>query len=508
MRFQTLKQRGFVMPARLQRASAASYEGGSATGSRSRNWNPSSAGPNSAATASLPLIRRRARDAVRNDPWAKTAVARWVSNVIGTGIRPYPQHPDKGMRELLKQLWADWVQESDADGRMDFYGQQALAARAMFVDGEALARLRPRRLEDGLSVPLQIQSLEGDHLPVELSMQMANGNEVVNGVEFDLIGRRAAYHLLERHPGEYGRARDVRPRRIAANQVVHAYPVLRAGQVRGVSELATVLLRLKTLDNFDDSVAFRQEVSNLFAGFIKKSNEADGGSNPLDDAPASFDFDGTPIVTLEPGSMNELLPGEEVQFANPPGAPDSYADFMRQQLMASFASVGIPFEIGTGDLRGISDRTLRVVVNEFHRLIEQYQWTVFIHQWCRPIWEQWIDALALSGAIPMPEFVRNRRQWLRVRWVPEGWAYFNPVQDVKAKTDEIRAGLTSRSAVILSKGEDPEAVHEEAVVDNAIADAAGMRFDSDPRYGKNAAGAGDSSPDDDPSDPAAQPPKR
>jgi len=502
--YRTLSHRGFLLPTRMQHAGSTSYEGGSATGSRSRNWNPSAAGPNSAATQNLPTIRRRARDAVRNDPWAKTSVARWVSNVIGTGIQPYPLHPDLATRMLLKGLWADWIAECDADGRLDFYGQQVLAARSMFVDGEALAILRDRRPEDGLIAPLQVQAIEGDHLPVEMTHPLANGNEIVSGVEFDKIGRRVAYHLLPHHPGEYGRARgNFLPRRFDAARVVHAYPVLRPGQVRGVSDLATVLLRLKTLDNFDDAVAFRQEVSNLFAGFIKKSDPTEGGIDPLHGGPGEFDTDGLPMVSLEPGSMQELAPGEEVQFATPPGAPNDYQEFMRQQLMAAFASVGIPYELATGDLRGISDRTLRVLVNEFHRLIEQHQWTVFIHQWCRPIWNAWLDALALAGQIPANAYAQHRRDWRRVRWVPEGWAYFNPVQDVKAKTDEIRAGLTSRRAVVLAQGEDPETVLQEIIADNEAADAAGLTFDSDARHGKTKSPG--TQLDDDPADPAKTP---
>ncbi|MFT2242632.1 phage portal protein, partial [Klebsiella pneumoniae] len=97
---------------------------------------------------------------------------------------------------------------------------------------------------------------------------------------------------------------------------------------------------------------------------------------------------------MEPGSVTSLPHGTDIKFASPPGAPDNYAEFMRQQLMAAFASVGMPYET-TGDLRNVSDRTLRVVVNEFHRQVEQYQWGVFIHQWCRPIWNAWINAIAL-----------------------------------------------------------------------------------------------------------------
>lgn len=508
-RYPTLRQRGFVLPPRLQAMSSA-YEGGSATGSRSRNWSPSSSGPNSAATGNLTTIRRRARDAVRNDPWAKAAADKWVSNVVGTGIQPYPRHPDREVRQALKELWADWVAEADADGRLDFGGLQALAVRGMFVDGEALTRLRPRRPQDGLVVPLQVQSIEGDMLPVEDTRTLPGGHEVVNGVEFDAIGRRAAYHLWSRHPGDWNGNKMREQRRVPADQVVHAYAVLRPGQIRGVSELATVLLRLKTLDDFDDAVAYRQVVSNLFAGFIVTREDESAGPDPtntLSGEDEVYDYDGTPLVSLEPGSMNELPEGRDVKFATPPGAPNDYEGFMRQQLMAAFASVGIPYEIATGDLRNVSDRTLRVVVNEFHRQVEQFQWTVFIHQWCRPIWNAWIDAIALSGVLPIRNYQAERHLWRRVLWVPEGWPYFNPVQDVKANTDAVRAGFTSRSAIILAQGEDPEEVAEQMRGDNEQADADGLSLDSDSRHARNR-GAEASDPsdrDDDPADPGADP---
>lgn len=463
------------------------YESGSATGARSRTWNPSSAGPNGAATGNLSLIRRRARGAVRNDPWARAAANRWVTDIIGTGIQPRPRHPDKEVRAWLKEFWDDWVVEADADGMSDFYGLQTVAARAMFVDGEALGRLRLRRPEDGLIVPLQVQCLEGDHLPVEMTYSLPNGHELVNGIEFDAIGARVAYHLWNRHPGEYGGATVMQSRRVPADQVLHAYTVLRAGQVRGVSELATVLLRLKTLDDFDDAVAYRQALSNLFAGYIKKPDPTEDGGDPLSGGAATYDSDGTAVSDIAPGSMSELAPGEDVTFSTPPGAPDSYSEFIRQQLMAAFASVGIPYELGTGDLRGISDRTLRVVVNGWHRALEQKQWTVFIHQWCRPIWNAWLDAIYLSGVKPMPGYgtPAGRRLWQRVLWVPQGFPYFHPLQDVEAKVKEIRAGITSLQDVVLERGEDPDAVRSRIAEDNAANDAAGLTLESDARYARN-----------------------
>ncbi len=477
--FPSLARRGFVVPTRLK---AAAYESASTTGARAKSWRASSAGPNAAAAQNLPLLRSRARDAIRNDPWAKTAIARLVSNTIGNGIQAHPQHPNDAVRKMQKQLWEDSCEEIDADDVFDMAGVQTLAARAFFSDGEVLVRRQFRSPSEGLAVPMQIRLLEGDLLPMEKNEVVPGGGEIINGVEFNADGRRGAYHLLQRHPGEYGRALtgNMQTVRVSADEITHVFLALRPGQVRGVPELSTVLLRLKSLDNFDDAVLFRQEVSNLFAGFITKPPSEPGlPGDPVTGGEMQYDVDGfSPVVSLEPGSMQELAPGEDVKFAEPPGAGTDYGPFMRQQLMAAAASVGMPYEVMTGDLRDVSDRVLRVILNEFRRSIEQIQWNVFIHQFCRKVWRWWVDACALSGAMPMADYYRRRRDYLRVRWVPQGWPYIHPVQDVTAKRMEIRSGLASRTGAVLSRGDDPEQVDNENAADLARERRLGIRYDT------------------------------
>ena len=77
----------------------------------------------------------------------------------------------------------------------------------------------PRRPDDGLTVPLQLQMLSSEHLPLGKCETLPNGNEIIFGIELDRIGRRVAYHFHRTHPG------DVRQRgagelvRVPADQV-------------------------------------------------------------------------------------------------------------------------------------------------------------------------------------------------------------------------------------------------------------------------------------------------
>jgi len=85
------------------------------------------------------------RELVRNDPLAGSGMDTLVANLIGTGITPRWLLDDAALKKVIQELWADWVNEADADGVCDFYGLQALAARAIIEAGEVLIRFRPRR---------------------------------------------------------------------------------------------------------------------------------------------------------------------------------------------------------------------------------------------------------------------------------------------------------------------------------------------------------------------------
>jgi lambda family phage portal protein len=267
--------------------------------------------------------------------------------------------------------------------------------------------------------------------------------------------------------------------RVPASQVLHIFEPVEPGQLRGLPRLSPVLKRLRSLDNYDDAVLFRQEVANLFAGFISRP-APDSGQVPRDPVTGqllSSDADGfTPMVALEPGTMQELGPGEEVEFSKPPDAGNHYPDFMRQQLMAAAAGSGTPYEILTGDMRDVNDRALRVVLNEFRRRLEQLQFSVYVHQLCRPVRAAWMDMAILSGVLTLPDYAKRRREYLRTRWVPQGWAYIHPVQDVQSRMLEVNAGFGSRSEMVLRTGYDAETVDAENAADQNRAQSLGLNY--------------------------------
>ncbi len=458
------------------------YEASSTT-RRTLGWRAPTISPNDAVLGSLYTLRDRARAADRNDGLAGAAVDRLVTNTIGTGIAPLSQADDPEFRRAVQALWLRWTDESDADGRLDWYGQQAQAERTRLVAGEVFLRLRPRRPEDGLSVPLQVQVIEPELCPH--TYNVAGGSTRIRaGIEFSPIGRREAYYFYRSRPGDL---QDMDPSqlvRVPAEAVLHLYDPIRPGQLRGVPHLTRALVKLHELDKFDDATLLRQQLSNLFVAFLtRQAGLGDGEAvNPMTGQTIERDNADRALMGLEPGIFQELAPGEDVKFSEPPGTAETYPDFVRQQMLGVAVAAGVPYEVLTGDMRGVNDRTVRVILTEFRRRIMMLQHQLAAVQMCRPVWRAWLDRVLLSGALEIPvAYLEDPEPWARVKWMPQGWEYINPVQDVEAQKARVRAGFASRSDIISEQGEDAEEVDVAIAADNARADRLGLALDSDPR---------------------------
>jgi lambda family phage portal protein len=411
--------------------------------------------------------------------------------LIGTGIKPLSQAPDPALRTQIQALWLRWTDESDADGLLDFYGQQAQATRCWLEAGEVFARDRFRLPADGLSVPYQVQVLEPELCPHTHTAFTSGGNRIRAGMEFNAIGKRVAYYFHTSRPDLDGDFDPSQLRRVPAESVHHVYDPLRAGQLRGIPHLTQALIKLHELDKFDDATLLRQQLANMFVAFLKRNAGVSDSEtlNPLTGGPVTS-TDEPPMLTLEPGIFQQLEPGEDVTFSEPPDMQAGYADFMRLHLRAVAVATGVPYEVLTGDMTGMNDRTVRVVLNEFKRRMQMLQHQILVFQFCVPIWSAWIRRAFLSGALPMPaDYAVNPQPYEAVKWMPSRWAYLHPVQDVEADREAIRAGFTTRSAVVSEYGEDAEQIDAEQGADNDRADALGLKYSSDSRVPVSGAAA-------------------
>jgi lambda family phage portal protein len=434
-------------------------------GRRIKGWNPPATGPQRAVEG-LAKIRDRARDTTRNDWAGESGVQKWTTNLVGVGITP------RWENEKFGKVWEQWLPYADADGVYDVYGMQTLGTRSWLASGEVFIRRRPRSPVLGLPVPLQIQLIEADFCPMFDSDSYSGlpvGNTIRQGIERNKYGRRTAYWMYRSHPGD--KASSTQPNstdllRIPASEISHVFEPTRPGQLRGVSSLAPILVKLRASMDFEDAVLDRQKLANLFTMFITRQmppNWADIEIDQQTGLPKFYDAAGNILVGLEPGTSQELQPGEDVKFANPPESGTSYPDYMRTTHMGTAAGQGLPYELFAGDIRDVSDRTLRIVVNEFRRFARSRQWQILIPMMCRPVVRWLAESAALAGVISVRDVVAMQAP----TWSPEGWEYIHPVQDVEGKLKARDGGLVSTSQLISERGDDPRVVLKQIKADEA-----------------------------------------
>jgi len=421
------------------------YEGAS----QRDGWRPKRPGASADADhlADAASLRTRARALVQNVPYIARGLDSLVANTIGTGITP---------RSLAKNatqidaLWAQWAKVADADGRCDFYGLQAMAYRAMEQDGEVLVRLRARRPEDPLPVPLQLQVLEIDWLDSSRNGS-AGANTIQNGIEYDPLGKIVAYWLWDQHPGSLmpGRRGKTASYAVPAERIIHLFTSQRPGQGRGFTRLAPVIARVRDTQLYEDAEIQRKNLETRLS--VLASGDASAMSMTESEAQTTVRATGE-LGTLASGGITQVPAGVNLTVVEPKAVP-GYVDYVKYNLHLIAAGMGITYEMMTGDVREVNFSSARVSMLEFRRNAEQMQWLTIIPRLCQPIWDAWVQAATMAG--------KWRVSDTAVDWSTPKWDYVNPEQDVKADLAEISGGLTTISEKLRRRGYKPELVFTE-----------------------------------------------
>ncbi|RWQ12351.1 phage portal protein [Mesorhizobium sp.] len=423
-------------------------------------------------------VLARSRYLAANNPYAVAAKDAFVAALVGTGIKPSSLIDNPDLKKALQLAFFDWTDESDADGLTDFYGQQSVVAGEMFEAGECFVRMRARRVDDGLSVPLQLQLLPAEMLPLEDNRDLGSGRRVEMGIEFDAIGRRVAYHFLRQHPGadqSFGGFAS-RTTVVPAEEILHLFKPLRAGQIRGIPHTLSAIITAAIMDAYDDAELERKRTAALFGAFITSPSPEE---DPLAEAAVAATNDGvTGGVALEPGATVDLDPGQEVTFAEPADVGGNYEAFQYRNLLRKAAGMGVPYADMTGDLRQTSYGSMRGGLTAFKRRIEPLQHSVMVFQFCRPIWRRFVADAVMVGAVPISPatFVAQRAAMLRVKWFTPKWEWIDPLKDLMAELLAVQAGFKARSDVIEAMGYDPEETDARIAADKAREKKLGLDF--------------------------------
>jgi lambda family phage portal protein len=435
---------------------------------------------------SLPRLRNRSRQLVRDNDYARQAIRAVRNNVIGTGIRMQAQvrmqrgggRLDQTVNDAIENAWAMWGRKDSCHtaGRLSFTDIERLLVGSMAESGEVFVRM-VRQPFGRSKVPFALEIIESDLLDdTYTGGSTVEGNEWRMGVELDRWGRPVRYAFLTKHPGDSGvggmPVGAPRHRFVAAEEVIHLYLMDRPGQTRGVPMLASAIQRLHMVAGYEQAEVVRARASSALMGFI---------TSPEGELMGDEVMDGERVSNFEPGVFKYLAPGESVTVPQL-DAPDGQLEpFMRAMLRAMAAGVGCSYETISRDFSQTNYSSSRLSLledRENWKALQQFM----IENFHRPVFEAWLEMAVLSGVLNLPAYETDPERYRQVRWMPRGWAWVDPAKEVDAYKEAVRCGFKTQADVVAEQGGDLEELllARKAEVDRA--DELELYFDSNPEH--------------------------
>lgn len=446
-------------------------------------------------------IVSRARDVERNDGWARGGITRILDNVIGAQFRPISKPDYRALayytgNPAFDAVWADefghaidscWRTWSDdinhyADAMQCLTVPQLMwvAMRHKLLDGDALAMMlyRPELIGPGRArYATAIQLIDPDRL--SNPQQRFDQNSMRGGVEVDDYGVPTAYWIRRAHQGDwFSAAKSVHWDRIERRTqwgrpiVVHDYDHDRASQHHGgIGVLTPVLQRLKMLIRYDGVELDAAIINAIFAAYVRSPYDPEmvaeaiaGGGGEEATSLGTYQDDRNKFwegrrSLIGDAQMTHLFPGEEIGTVNAARPTTNFEPFEAAILRHVSAGIGISYEQLTNDFSRTNYSSFRGATNEMMKTFNRRA-SGFEAGFANPIRAAFLEEVMDIEPVPLPSdapaFMDFRAAYSKCRWLRPGRGYVNGLDEVRASTLGMQAGLTTLEDEAAEQGVDWE----------------------------------------------------
>ena len=432
-------------------------------------------------------IRTLARNLEQNHDIVRGALRTLVNNVVGPtgiGIEPQPRKRDGSIHteyaKALRDAWRDWCLTPEVTHRHHWAKVQRMLAKTWFRDGEAFTQSitgTTSYLDHGTRVPFSLEMFEPDLVPMDYT-ELSKG--IRQGIQRNAWGRPTGYWMWRSYPVDISTTSLTRPndlKFIPAANVLQLATLDRIGQMRGVSEFASVIERFTDIKDIEESERIAAKIAANLTAYVKR-NSPDGFQAP--DTTAGTDANGNPNpreLSLSAGTIIDTLAvGEEIGLIDSNRPNPNVVEFRYGQLRAAACGIGI----SNSSLSKNYDGTYSAQRQE---LVEQWiNYAVltdeFVGQFVQPVWQQFVRAAHLSGVVKMPADLEPNSED-DCLFVGQSMPWIDPLKEAAAWHLLTQDGFASEVEVIRKRGGNPRDVLEQAAAFRKEAKEKGLVFGSD-----------------------------
>lgn len=444
-------------------------------------------------------VRALTRNLEQNHDIVRGALRTLVNNVVGPngiGIEPQPRKKDGTIHieyaKALRDAWRNWTLVPEVTHRHHWAKVQRMMAKTWFRDGEAFTQSitgNVQFLDHGTRVPFSLEMFEPDMVPMDYT-DLNKG--IRQGIQRNAWGKPTGYWTWKSYPVDISTTSLTRPndlKFIPAENVLQLATLDRIGQMRGVSEFASVIERFTDIKDIEESERIAAKIAASLTAYVKR-NSPDGFQAP--DTTTGTDANGNPNpreLNLSAGTIIDTLAvGEEIGLIDSNRPNPNVVEFRYGQLRAAACGIGI----SNSSLSKNYDGTYSAQRQE---LVEQWiNYAVltdeFVGQFVQPVWQQFVRAAHLSGVVRMPTDLEEYSQD-DCLYVGQSMPWIDPLKEAMAWNSLVRDGFASEVEVIRKRGGNPRDVLEQIAAFRKEADDKELIFSSDAKRTSSAGTAQD-----------------
>ena len=442
--------------------------------------------PDSELYPVIARMRARSRDLARNNEYARRYFNLLKTNVVGEHgfkLQVKALDPrgalDTDGNQSIETAFKVWGKRGNctADGKMSWVDVQKMVVEGLARDGEVFViKHRGNAFHDSFA----LEFLEPDQIDEKKNERLDGGREIRMGVELDKFKKPIAYHVLTSHPGDYDFASMVKSpkhKRVPAEQMIHVFMPLRAGQTRGEPWMSSAMASIKQLNGWREAsiVAARMGASKM--GFF---------TSPSGDGFVADDLDGNvPIIDAQPGTFHQLPQGVDLKTFDV-GYPTSEFDSFHRSVLKGIASaLGVSYTSLANDLEATSYSSIRqgaLEERDFYRSVQQVMTDHFV----RPVYEAWLEAAMEVDTLFMPIATYDKFSTAS-EFRGRAWNWVDPMKEMNAAVLGMKNGILSLQDVASQYVKDTEELLAEIQRDKSLMEQFGIKYALEP-YGSTPMG--------------------
>lgn len=432
------------------------------------------------------LLRGRARDMANNDPYTKKFLNIVARNIIGANgftLRvkggSYQQDDcgnlvfvlDKiNNREISDAFWA-WGKKNNCTitGTISHRELCQLLVKTVYMDGEIFIN---HMSGDYNEYGYTQQIITADYLDENYNEVLSNGNTIVMGIEYDKYGKPVRYWFNERLPQDniYNASLITNKRvPISAENITHLFIVEKADQLRGITQLAPVAIRLRMLMGWDEAAVINARTSASKAGILE----------PKDSADSSFtgygkNSQGNVESSIEPNEIFIVPDGYNFRSHTPMYPHAQHGPFNKTMLMSISSGLDVSYPTLASDYENVNYTSSRTaLLDERDGWRNRQSW--FIEHYLEDTFSKFLKMAVLSGKVNIN--IKELDKYNQPQFISRSWQWVDPQTEVNSNILALQSYQTTLEQVLSERSMDLEETLEQIAREKELLKKYGLTID-------------------------------